>query len=377
MDIPKRELNLTNILLSILTFIAIISALKASYSVTMPLAFALFLIILAWPLYKWLNARLPQKVAYGLTLLTLLIIFAAFVGSLFYSGKVIADAAPRYADAATKMWQQVRESAQGHDVTLPENPRDVLQGGSSGGQGSSSKASKGVSLLKSFLSMVGLWLLVFGLVVLGLHEAPSFRKKIAGEPDEGSKGEPKEQPGEDVSDKAQDGQLMHAIDEVIQKCGRYFLTRTVVSVIQGACSSLAALAMGLDLAFIWGLTAALLNYIPTLGSLISVVPPTLFALFQFQDPGRALLVFGVMCAIQVGLGTFVDPLLEGRQLQISAFVVLFSIAFWGWVWGVAGALIGVPLTITVIIFCAQFPGTKGIANLLTEHSGDKKEDEKS
>ncbi len=364
MDDTKRELNTTNTLLSVLTFIAVITALKASFSVTLPLAFSLFLIILAWPLYKWLNARLPQKVAYAFTLLALLAIFAAFVGALFYSGKVIADAAPRYAEDAQQMWQKARVSAQGYDVTLPENPREVFQGG---GQGGESKARRGASVLKSLLTMVGLWFLVFGLLVLGLHEAPKFRKKLRGVTP-GSE-EPETDKSEDNAPAIADGaQTMRSIDEMIEKCGRYFMVRSVVSVIQGVCSGGAALALGLDLAFIWGLTAALLNYLPTIGSLISVVPPTLFALFQFQDAGRAALVFFVMCAIQVGLGTFVDPLLEGRQLQISSFVVLFSIAFWGWVWGVAGALIGVPLTVTILIFCAQFPSTKWIADLFTEKS---------
>jgi AI-2 transport protein TqsA len=199
-----------------------------------------------------------------------------------------------------------------------------------------------------------LWLLVFGLVALGLHEAPKFREKLHGK----------------AQGDADDRRMLDILEQVVDKCGRYFWTRTVVSGIQGVCSGGAALALGLDLAFIWGLTAALLNYIPTIGSLLSVVPPALFALFQFQDVGRAALVFGVMCAIQLGLGIFVDPLLEGRQLQISAFLVLFSIAFWGWVWGIAGALIGVPLTVTILIFCAHLPGTKWIADLFSDGSAN-------
>jgi predicted PurR-regulated permease PerM len=357
MNETSGKSNLTPVLLSVLTAIAVIGALKASYSVTMPLAFALFLITLAWPLYKWFQARLPKKAAFPLTLLALLGIFAVFVGLLFYSGKVIADAAPQYGERATKMWQKTRERAQQYDVTLPENPRLLFEG--SPGSGSESKMRRGASVVKSMLSMVGLWFLTFGLLALGLHEAPKFRAKL--------------QRGlEGTEDKSQ---ALHVIDQVVDKCGRYFWTRSVVSVIQGVCSGLAALALGLDLPFIWGLSAALLNYLPTIGSLISVIPPTLFALFQMEEPGRAALVFFVMCFIQLGLGTFVDPLLEGRQLQISSFLVLFSIAFWGWVWGVAGALIGVPLTVTLLILCAHFDSTKWIADLLTE--GGEKAEEKS
>lgn len=334
--------NTTTVLLSILTAIAVIGALKASYSVTMPLAFALFLIVLAWPLYKWLKARLPEKLAFCATVLLLVALLAIFFGLLFYSGKVISDAAPRYAQDATKMWQQARERAADYDVQLPEKPKELFEG--SGGE---SKARRGASVAKTALSMLGLWLLVFGLVVLGLHEAPRFREKL-------QKG---------AATKEEKSGALQVVDQIIDKCGRYFWIRSIVSLVQGVCSGLAALALGLDLPFVWGLSAALLNYLPTVGSLISVVPPALFALFQFQDAGRAGLVFLVMCVIQLILGTFVDPLLEGRQLKVSAFLVLFSIAFWGWVWGIAGALIGVPLTVTLLIVCAHFDETKWIADL--------------
>lgn len=340
--------NSFSVPLVLLATIAVVGALKASYSVTMPLAFALFIIVLAWPLYRWMQARLSEKVAFGATLLLLLAVFGLFVGSVLYSGKVIGDAAPRYAQDAREVWEKTRQRAAQYDVRLPENPRQMLHGGAP-------SVSKSATLVRSALSLVGLWLLVFGLVVLGLHEAPRFRQRLK----------------HTLDGDSEKGQTLEIIEQIIQKCGLYFWIRTVVSVIQGICSGLAALALGLDLPFIWGLSAALLNYIPTVGSLISVIPPTLFALFQWQDAGRAGLVFLVMCAIQVVLGTFVDPLLEGRQLKISAFLVLFSIAFWGWVWGIAGALIGVPLTVTILIVCAHFENTKWIADLFADNEPSK------
>ena len=105
-DSTERQITLSAVLLSILTTIAVVGALKASYSVTMPLAFALFLIILAWPVQKWFAARLPQKVAYGLTPLVMLLVFGVFVGLLVYSTKQVVDTAPKYAEQATQMWQR-------------------------------------------------------------------------------------------------------------------------------------------------------------------------------------------------------------------------------------------------------------------------------
>jgi predicted PurR-regulated permease PerM len=93
---------------------------------------------------------------------------------------------------------------------------------------------------------------------------------------------------------------------------------------------------------------------------------------RLDSTHKAALVFAGLCAIQLALGTFVDPLLEGRQRQLSPFVVLFSIAFWGWVWGVAGALLGVPLTVVIAIVCQQFERTQWITKLLSNDPANVK-----
>jgi AI-2 transport protein TqsA len=314
------------------------------------LAFALFLIALAWPIQKWLQRYLPRLLAFSLALLSLLLVFAIFVGLLVLSANIVMDKAPEYSDEWQRMYGDAQSWAQARGISLPGSSSGANQGQSSGSSGLG-------TILRQGLSTVGLWILVFGFLVLGLHEVPLFRNKIA------HGRAPQLNPG-----------LLEVADEIARKFHIYFLTRTAVSLIQGVTAWLFTWMVGLDLAFVWGLTSALLNYIPTIGSLIAVVPPGLFALFQFQDPGKAALVFAGLCAIQLGLGTFVDPLLEGRQLQVSPLVVLFSIAFWGWVWGIAGALLGVPLTVGIAIVCQQFESTKWITELLT-HDPKSAEDE--
>ena len=88
--------------------------------------------------------------------------------------------------------------------------------------------------------------------------------------------------------------------------------------------------------------------------------------FLFNGVGRGVATLIGLAAIQVIMGNFVDPRVQGKSLQLSPFIALFSIAFWGWVWGIPGAILGVPMTIAIILFCQEFKLTKGVAIVLGE-----------
>lgn len=124
--------------------------------------------------------------------------------------------------------------------------------------------------------------------------------------------------------------------------------------------------MGLDFAFVWGFINFLLNYIPTLGAIIGVIPVSAFALVEFGIGIKALLVLLGISGIQIVMGIYLDPLLQGRQLSLSPLVVLFSVTFWGWLWGVPGAFIAIPITIALVIACEQYERTRWISVLLAD-----------
>ena len=104
--------------------------------------------------------------------------------------------------------------------------------------------------------------------------------------------------------------------------------------------------------------------------------PTLFALAQFDSWQSALIVFAGLNIVQFVIGSYIEPRLSGSALSISPSLVLFSVFFWAFLWGLFGAFIGVPIVIAALTFCAQHPSSRWIANLLggsngiaTEHSG--------
>jgi predicted PurR-regulated permease PerM len=162
-----------------------------------------------------------------------------------------------------------------------------------------------------------------------------------------------------------DPPVLDTVDEATRAFRRYAWVKTLTSAITGVASWLAALAFGLPLAWVWGLLAFLLEYVPSVGSLIAIVPPTLMAL-AVDGPSRALLVFLGIGTLQVLLGNVVDPKLEGRYMAVSPFVVLLSIVLWGWLWGPVGALLAVPMTVAVVITARHIPGARGLATLVSD-----------
>jgi len=147
------------------------------------------------------------------------------------------------------------------------------------------------------------------------------------------------------------------------------VTATLTSAITGLLTGLLALAVGLDLAFLWAMIAFFLNYIPTIGSVIAVIPPVLFAVLQFDGLLMPLVVLAGLTILQIAMGSFVFPQLAGRYVMIMPVVILAGVAFWGWVWGIPGALLATPLTTTILIVCGEFRATRWITILLSRESG--------
>ena len=120
---------------------------------------------------------------------------------------------------------------------------------------------------------------------------------------------------------------------------------------------------GLPLAQEWGVIAFALNYIPFIGPLVATVLPTLFAIAQFEAWQNAILVFGCLNLIQFLVGSYLEPRIAGSILSMSPFMVLFAVFFWTFLWGIAGAFIGVPIVIAVLTICEQHASSRWVAEL--------------
>lgn len=147
---------------------------------------------------------------------------------------------------------------------------------------------------------------------------------------------------------------------------RYLSLKTLVSFLTGLLSYFVFLIIGLDGAIFWAMIIFVLNYIPTIGSLIATVFPAVFAILQFGEFAPFLYILAIVGLIQVVVGNIVEPKLMGNSLNISSLVVIVSLTLWGAIWGIMGAILSVPITVMIIVVCEEIPSLRFIAIMLSE-----------
>ncbi|WP_417686299.1 AI-2E family transporter [Roseibium sp.] len=145
----------------------------------------------------------------------------------------------------------------------------------------------------------------------------------------------------------------------------YFGIKTAVSIVTGLLTSLILSLLGLPYAALFGFIAFLLNYIPTIGSLVSVIFPALLSLVYFDTLAPFAGILIGLGLIQFTIGNLIEPRLMGSSLNLSGIVILLSLAFWGAIWGVVGMVTCVPLTVLILIVCSKFETSRPIAILLS------------
>jgi predicted PurR-regulated permease PerM len=146
---------------------------------------------------------------------------------------------------------------------------------------------------------------------------------------------------------------------------KYLWVQTLASLVISALTYATLLWIGLPNAMFWAFLIFFLNYIPTIGSLIAVALPTLFALVHFEPLEMVALTALGVGAWQFLIGNFLQPRMTGESLNLSAVVVLLALAIWGSLWGMAGAFLAAPITVILMTVLAQFKRTRWIAILLS------------
>jgi AI-2 transport protein TqsA len=330
------------LLLTVAAFIIIVAGMRAAEPILVPLLVAGFLaIILTSPVFWLRQKKIPAPLAVFLVVMGVLGVGIGFVLIIGTSLDDFSDAIPRYQVLLTQKLAPIHQGIQGLGFQLNQ---DVLL--KSIDPGSSMKfvaqllSGLGIILTNSFL--------IFLTVVFILLEASSFQKKI----------------------RVAFGDQNHRFSpyhKIANAINHYLAIKTVISLGTGVVVAIWVWALGVDFPVIWGLFAFLLNYIPNLGSIIAAVPPTVLGFIQFGI-GRALLVAAGFVVVNMLFGNVVEPKLMGRTLGLSTLVVFLSLVFWGWVWGPAGMLLSVPMTMVAKIALESNESTHWLSVLLDSES---------
>lgn len=326
-------------MVGILAIIAVFVALSVASSVFAPVACAIFIIAIVWPMQRRLQARLPQLLALAIVIavtVTVFVIFASLVSWGFGRiGRTVVAEAGRF----QSLYGQMTAWLEGHGIVVAGmwaehfDVRWLI------------RTMQGITARLN--TTVTFWLVVIVYVILGLLEVDDVRRKL-----------------EAMRDRLPARILLDGSATVAAKFRRYMLIRTIMSLATGAMVWALAALSGLQLAAEWGVIAFTLNYIPFIGPFIATVFPTLYALAQFESWQAALVVFACLNVIQFVIGSYIEPRVAGNALAMSPFLVLFSVFFWTYLWGFFGAFIGVPIAIAVLTFCALHPSSRWLADLL-------------
>lgn len=157
--------------------------------------------------------------------------------------------------------------------------------------------------------------------------------------------------------------LTHAQDDI----QTYLWIKTVTSSLTGIVSYFILKGVGVDFAGFWAFTIFLLNFIPTIGSIIATLFPAVLALIQFDTYYQFFFVLIGVGAVQLVVGNVLEPKMMGKSLNVSPFVVMLSLTLWGSIWGIAGMFLSVPITVMMLIVLAHSERTRYLAIML---SGD-------
>ena len=168
-------------------------------------------------------------------------------------------------------------------------------------------------------------------------------------------------------DKNRRRKVLSVLHEIQVQIRQYLYLKTVVSALTGVLSYLVLIWVGVDYAPFWALLVFLLNYIPTIGSLVAVALPTLLALVQFETLTPFLILLVSLGSLQMLIGNVIEPRLMGSSLNLSPLVVILALSTWGQIWGVIGMLLSVPVTVIGMIILSHFPHTRPVAIMLSEN----------
>jgi AI-2 transport protein TqsA len=165
---------------------------------------------------------------------------------------------------------------------------------------------------------------------------------------------------------AKANEIMAVVEAINRAVHDYIALKTFVSVLQGLLSFAVLAAFGVDFAVMWGVLIFLFNFIPYIGSFVAVSLPIVLSFLQYaEEPWKPVLITLLLLLIQRVVDNFIEPRLTGQKLGLSPLIVLLSLAFWGWLWGVVGMILAVPLTVIGKIILENIRETKPLATLIS------------
>ncbi|MEI6892778.1 MAG: AI-2E family transporter [Pontiella sp.] len=344
----KRS-NLMVALLSVLVVFCVAAAFKAAYTVVLPLMIAWLLSYICGPVVNWLvHKRVPLGVSV-FTVLMLVLVVCYFFG-VFLGGRVrdVLAESPRYIQQLNSIYQDITSG-----LDLPE---DFLADINWTQQVGPQVAAMSVSVAGFMGNFLGKLILVLIFLVFMLLGKPYFKYKVAAA-----------FPAEQAT------QFTEMTTSISKQIGQYLVVKVAISGTTGIMVWVALSLLKVEFALTWGALAFFLNFIPSIGSILASIPPILLSIVQYYPASLdasgswmlvPILTTVILLFIQMTMGNVIEPKIMGDSLNLSPIVILMSLIFFGWMWGMTGALLSVPIAAAIKIVCENIDGLKPISILM-------------
>ncbi len=340
--------------ISVLGMIAIFGVLKELQHIFIPMVIAYFLYFVFQPVNKFMSKyKIPNSLAIVINILTVVLIVWGISRIIMVSFNEFEAAVPVYEAKFNSLIITTAKSFGISDPVISEFNlfKYLNQTLDIGGI-----ASGFFSTTLSFVSTV-FFVLFFFIFISGGHEKiiEAIKNRYALKVMDEANGK-----------KVSASYIDKKVSDIPLKIQNYIVAKFLISLITSLLVGIVFWLFGLDFVVVWVVLTFLFNFIPNIGSVIAVVLPTVVALVQFESAGYALLIMLIITAIQNIIGNILEPKIMGNTLGLNPLVILFSLLLWGYIWGLVGMFLSVPITavIKILVSDSESPNLRFVSDIM-------------
>lgn len=342
MDYLRKDIKIIKVSLLIIAAVVVLFVLRLFSFIFIPLFLALFIALLLLPVLNWFESK---KIPNWLGLVIIVVVSVLFIWinvmvikntsiELLHSkGEILTEANHKINPILAKVQHYLGI------IPNPETHTNIIDF-----QDLAEKHSaKLLNQISTFIT--GLFMMLFFLAIFltGAHLFENFLNRVTDH----------------------NKHSIHVFREIKASLNGYIKVKFITSLLTGIGFAIIALSFGVKFAIFWGFMAFLLNFVQLLGSFVITIVLVLFGFVEIQTTGNFLIFSSLLIATQVGVGGVLEPILLGKSFQINTISVLLSLAIWGFIFGVVGLVLAIPITVFLKMVLERIPATENLAKLLT------------
>ena len=326
--------------------------LKELQSILLPFFVALIISFLFAPFYEFMKKKkIPAFVA--IIIIVLIILIIANLSSVFVYTSIVAfkNDVPKY---VMKGQELINSSLKYFDnLGIPQSYKDNMN------IANFLNGEKIAGIITDLISgIAGLFtnfILILIYVIFLLTEFGSIRRRIL-----------------KAFSAEKSRKITEALTDILYDVRKYIVGKTLINFAHGVIIMVVFWMFGLDFAILWGLLTFILAYIPNIGAFIATILPFLTALLQYDNFITPIILLVIMAVVGSVMGNVVEPKILGDKLNLSPILLLFSLLFWGYVWGIVGMILSVPVMSMIKIVLSKFESTRPISIMMEYETGPDK-----